>query len=157
MKIRHFISFAVAVGIFLFPNKVRSEKVCFFSDSNFNDMTYKEYSFYGDFAAAEKEFVLLSNLFDNDNDMIQCIPKGIELIYTETINDELIFNVSKEIKSFGGGCAYEICLIKQILHTVFQVDEINKVTMLIEGDLNYLPEGSIINGYSREQFEKYCK
>ncbi|HHX61179.1 MAG TPA: hypothetical protein GX707_10780 [Epulopiscium sp.] len=67
--------------------------------------------------------------------------------------NELIVDVSKDIASYGGGNAMEYEVVSQILGCVFANPEVEVFTLLIEGKEGYLPEGTQILKYSRDDYE----
>ncbi len=112
------------------------------SDVLGNDiMTCKPYEFEGDFSDRDIAYILFYNLFDKSPNYI---PEGTHLLDVSLLDHQLVLNVSHEMLSYGGGCYYETCLIKQILCTAFDIEGVNDVTLLVDGSLCYFPEGSLI-------------
>lgn len=64
----------------------------------------------------------------------------------------LILDVSKDISSYGGGTAIEYEIMCQLLNTAFSIQEVECFTLLIEGEEEYLPEGTKILGYTRQRY-----
>ncbi|NLD49292.1 MAG: GerMN domain-containing protein, partial [Clostridiaceae bacterium] len=69
----------------------------------------------------------------------------VELLGSRIENKILILDFNSGIKSYGGGTARETAIIKQILYSMKQIDEVEKVQILIEGKKGNLPEGSDIS------------
>ncbi|WP_341878062.1 GerMN domain-containing protein [Defluviitalea saccharophila] len=77
------------------------------------------------------------------------IPEGTKLIHYSFENHHLILNFSEDIKNYGG-TATEQWIVYKILSTGFSIPEVESITVLIEGRKDYLPEGTIIDGYKKE-------
>ncbi len=135
----------IIIIIFLFPQKVKAEKgyVSYINfDENGNEIwATNELDLENNLSKEEISTKIFENLLNDKNEMF--IPEGTKLL-TLVINDgHLVLNVSDEIKNYGG-CYYELCLKKQIIKTALSIPNINKVTLLIENSVEYLPEGSFI-------------
>lgn len=145
--------------ILIFPMRVNADEInmiyYFENDITGNDyLKTQEYTFCGNINTEERVFILISNLFDNNYIDINYVPYGTMLLSVNLYDDELVVNVNENIKNYGGS-TYEVGLIKQILYTIFQFDDIKTVTLLINGKLDYLGEGSIIYKYDKMKLLEY--
>jgi len=133
--------------------KANAEDFYYFkSDENGFDVLKKEkYEFYNSLKTEDKIYILLKNLFNNSQSMINYMPEGSKIISLSLENGELIINVNENVKNYGGGANFEIKFIEQILFNVFQFEDIENVTLLINGKVDYLPEGSVIYKMVREK------
>lgn len=114
------------------------------------NLIFKEYDFNGEFTLDTKISLILED-FLNDDDIIY-IPDGTKIINTYLIMNDLIINFSSDIKNYGG-THYEINLLRQILYNVFQYDDIENVTFIVEDKFEILPEGSVVYRYTRDDLE----
>ncbi len=96
---------------------------------------------------------ILQCLFDNTNDRWSFIPKDVILTHILYINGSLEIEVSDDILDYGG-TAREIAMVDQILATVFSFEEIDSFTLLVKGERKFLVEGTIINGYTRDNWKE---
>ena len=112
-----------------------------YSGEHYEELRNVPFEFIGEYSASEKATVLFSNLF---SDTYSFVPEGTRLLFASMHQDELILNVNKEMISYGGGSSYENRLQAQIILTALDIPNVNKVTLLVEGYLEYLPEGSLI-------------
>lgn len=72
-----------------------------------------------------------------DNSLSRLIPEGTELIGTKIDKGILLINFSDEfINNKNGGIDYEKKIIESILKTVLQLNEINGIKILINGETN---------------------
>jgi len=133
--------------------KADAENFYYFkSDENGFDILKKEnYEFCNSLKTKDKIYILLKNLFNNSESMINYIPEKSKIINLSLENGELTINVDENVKNYGGGANFEIKFIEQILSNVFQFEEIKNVTLLINGKIDYLPEGSVIYKIVREK------
>ena len=147
------IAFTVFM-IFASPQKVKASEmhsVYYFSyDENLRKefLLKDEFEFYGRFTKEEKAYVLFSNLFSN-TEKYSFVPSNVKILNIFTLDNCLYLNVSRDIKSYGGGNSYEVRLRAQIVKTAVALPEIDKVTLLIEGISKHLPEGGLIFGEDR--------
>ena len=72
--------------------------------------------------------------------------------YIVEIKSNIFKNFNNNIENYGGN-HYETNLIRQILHTCFQFENIQSVTFLIDGNFKVLPEGNLVFKYTREDLE----
>lgn len=85
------------------------------------------------------EKILINFLQEGPKDinLIKLIPENTKLINTEINNGILIINFSREfIEGQNLGLEYETKIIQSILKTVGQLNEINGIKILIEGEEN---------------------
>ncbi|HHV29246.1 GerMN domain-containing protein [Acetivibrio mesophilus] len=73
------------------------------------------------------------------------IPSGVEVLDSRIDEDLLVLDLNKEIKNYGG-TAREEGILKQILYSMKQIKDVNKIQILIEGKKGNLPEGTEISG-----------
>ncbi|TCT12154.1 hypothetical protein EDC18_11460 [Natranaerovirga pectinivora] len=99
--------------------------------------------------------ILCDNLFNNEDEYISLIPGTPEIIYLDYKDQHLELTVTNDIMNYGGN-SWEWDLVNQLLSTLFSVDEINRVTINIYGEA-YFREGTVINQYTREQWNERKK
>ncbi|WP_317367603.1 GerMN domain-containing protein [uncultured Tyzzerella sp.] len=116
-------------------------------------LTFDEYVILGDYMDEYKIKLLLETYLYNSKNSINYIPEGTKVLNTKIINNNLFINFNKNIENYGGGNYYETNLIRQILHTCFQFEDIKSVTFLIENKFKVLPEGNLVFKYNREDLE----
>ena len=100
--------------------------------------------------------LLCTSIKSNHTDKIfksELISSQTKILSVQWEGEKLIVNVSKEISSYGGGNAMEYALVSEILNYVFSIPEVETFTLLIEGEEEYLPEGTQILNYSRDEYE----
>ena len=85
--------------------------------------------------------VIFSNLFSCENAYF--IPENIKILNIYDMKGHLILDVSLDINKYGG-TYYEKRLATQIIRNALDIDGINKVTLLIDGKLQALNEGTTI-------------
>jgi spore germination protein GerM len=98
----------------------------------------------------------LTYLFDNINDRYTFIPESVKVSNILYINGSLYVEVSSDMLNYGGNMR-ESAIVDQLLCTVFSFDEINDFTLEIEGEREFLVEGTIINGYTRDKWNERMK
>ena len=91
---------------------------------------------------------LLGNNFNVEESII---PKEVKIMDIRVENSSLYLNISKDIKNYGGTLT-EQWIVYQILDTGFAISGVENITVLIEGQEDYLPEGTIIKSYSKEEW-----
>lgn len=96
---------------------------------------------------------IFEKLLDNEDDEMTLIPEGTILNKVIVIDYNLLLDFSKEFLGYGG-TMWEEGLIDQVLLTAFQYEEINSVTIAIDGEIKNLVEGTLINGYTRKKWEE---
>ena len=158
MNIKYILIFIMLFYIFIFPDKAYAKEVTVYylkDDNVYENMLEKNFfipfSDNDDKNIAKKIFITLDKMFNNVQN-INYIPKGTKILNIERINNALYVNISREILSFGGGSCYEIGLIRQLLYNIFQFKEINSVTIYIDNNIIFFPEGSLIHNYTRKEF-----
>ncbi|WP_058486565.1 GerMN domain-containing protein [Defluviitalea phaphyphila] len=95
----------------------------------------------------------LTSFFENTTDKENLIPENTKLINVTFQDGHLILNISKEIKNYGGTLTEE-WIIDKILSIGFSANDVNSITILIEGEKDYFPEGTIIDSYKKEDWLK---
>ncbi len=139
--------------IFFIPKTVSADnlyKAYFYVDHDGVYEPYGEdYIFYGNFLAIEKGYILFDNVVHNQNEKLRSfVPKGTKLLSIKKEEDNLLVNFSEEIKNYGGS-SWEQDLIKQLVLTGLQVDGVENVTLLINGKLDTLAEGTTVDKFER--------
>lgn len=79
-----------------------------------------------------------------DSNLYTQMPENVELVNSSIVDRVLTLDFNREIKNYGGN-AREEGLIKQILYTMKQINDVEKVKILIEGKKDDLPEGTDIS------------
>ncbi len=79
-----------------------------------------------------------------DSNLYTQVPENVELLDSSITDKVLTLDFSKEIKNYGGNSREE-GLMKQILHTMKQINGVEKIRILIEGKKDDLPEGTDIS------------
>ena len=95
---------------------------------------------YSDVCIAE---ILFTNLFENVSGKISLMPEDVKLLGVEISDGTLNLNVSSEILGYGG-TAYENALAGQIMRTASEIDGVTKLSLLIDGEIRPLCEGSVL-------------
>jgi hypothetical protein len=96
---------------------------------------------------------LMTQLLENEGEFLTTIPLGTELLEIKIDNSYLELTFSNDIMEYGGTLT-EWCMINQILATLFSVNDIEKVSLYIKDEGNLFVEGTVINSYTREEWEK---
>ncbi|HOM01964.1 MAG TPA: GerMN domain-containing protein [Acetivibrio sp.] len=73
------------------------------------------------------------------------IPSGVEVLGSRIEEGLLTLDLNKEIKNYGG-TAREEGILKQILYSMKQLKNVDRIRILIEGKKDHLPEGTDISG-----------
>ncbi len=139
----------VTLIIFLFPQKVRAAQevnLYYYTVDRSEDIIKAEkIDFDRDMPGSEQAYAVFTKLFTYPYNAY--IPDNTKLI-SVVLNDRvLILNVSEDILKYGG--SYNETRIKElILKNAFVLDEVDKVTLLVNGEYVPLPEGSEINEYA---------
>lgn len=152
MKIKYITIIVFIIYIFSFPAIAKAEIVPMkYLDSCYvyEEMSEKDIYISDNKELAEKIYIIITDLFSENANYI---PKGSKLISVEYVNNKLYLNFNNEIISYGGGSNYEIGLLRQILNNVFQFEEIKYLTIQIDNNLKYFPEGSFFHNYSRNDY-----
>ncbi|WP_250278700.1 GerMN domain-containing protein [[Clostridium] colinum] len=127
-------------------------KIYYLENTFEEKLTFEEYIILGGFMDEYKIKLILETYFYNSQDNMNYIPKGAKVLNVKIINKDLFINFNNNFQNYGGN-HYEINLIRQILHTCFQFEDIQTVTFLIEGKFKVLPEGNLVFKYTREDLE----
>lgn len=112
----------------------------------------EEISFISDFSEEEKATIIFDNFFNRCDNNMNFIPKGTKLIDIILKDGHLKIYVSPEIKLYGGGTAWETSLVKGILNTGFSLNGVNDITLYIDGKIDFLPEGIMLNKFKKEDY-----
>ncbi|MCX7921670.1 MAG: GerMN domain-containing protein [Clostridia bacterium] len=70
------------------------------------------------------------------------IPEGTKLLNFKINGNLLTLNLNRVISNYSGGNAREEAIMKQILYSIRQINGVQKVKILIEGEEAQLPEGT---------------
>jgi len=131
------------------------EYICswYYDENNNIQYTMEEIDVNENLNVEQKVVVIFDKFFNRcDNSNINLIPEGTEFIAAKLNQNHLDLYVSSEIKSYGGGSAWELALVKAILDTAFNIDEVDTLTLYIDGKIDFLPEGTIIDNYRKEDY-----
>mgnify|MGYP006070372115 CR=1 FL=1 len=147
----------VIILSYIFNNDllVKGQELCkiYYLENNFEEnLIFDEYVILGDFMDEYKIKLVLETFLYNSKKNINYIPKGTKVLNVKLINKDLFINFNNNIENYGGN-HYETNLIRQILHTCFQFENIQSVTFLIDGNFKVLPEGNLVFKYTREDLE----
>ena len=109
--------------------------------------------FDGNLSKEDKTKYIFTRLFkDSNKENVYTFPKGIEIYDVKFKGDLLILNISRDILYYSQGSYYEVILKNKIVKTALGIENINKVTLLIEGELANLSKGSTIYRVSEWDF-----
>lgn len=142
MKFKLLISVIFFAFLYIFPPTVYANNIYFISVDN-------QGNFYWDTEKVkvksknpeEIAFTIFENYFKTKNS------NNVAVLDTNIIKGVLHLNVSKEISNYGGA-TNEINLVNSLVRTAVEIKGIEELTLLIEGEEGYLPEGSIIKNES---------
>lgn len=128
--------------------------ICYWQYDNDSNVKYvmKEIELENDMSVEQRVEFIFQKFFDRNDDDVNFIPENTEFINADLNDGNLDLYVSSDIKSYGGGCAWEIALVNGILYTAFDIPEVQCVTLYMGGNIDFLPEGILIDGYRREDF-----
>jgi len=152
MKIKYIIVLMILLYIFIFPAKAKAEEISVYylkDDDVYGVILKKCFEIPNNENLAKKIYITLDKLF-NCVQNINYIPQNTKVLNVERIGKKVYINLSKEILSYGGGSNYEIGLIRQLLLNIFQYDEISIISITINDEKKYFPEGSLIYSYERK-------
>ncbi|MDQ2087057.1 GerMN domain-containing protein [Herbivorax sp. ANBcel31] len=79
-----------------------------------------------------------------DKKVFSQLPSGVSLIDSKLEEDTLILNFNGEIRNYGG-TSREKGILKQILYSMKQIEDIKNIRIMIEGKEGELPEGTDIS------------
>lgn len=141
---KYFLFILIFILIILITEKIYSSNI-------YSNATIYYYKDLGQTVSLESYTLPIKNTADTSNtdkifeaffndEKIICIPKNTDLINTKIVSDHLFINVTKDILNYSGSY-YENILLSQIAKTALSIDGINYVTILVEGELVYFPEG----------------
>lgn len=134
--------------IFLFLKPINIFATDIYRFYYFNDsekLIFKNYEFIGNFKDEEKLFYFINQVFNKKY-------KNINGFFIE--NENLYLNFNQNIENMPKGSFGEICMIKSILYTLFQFENVNTITFLQEGELFLMPAGSYVYKFTRDYLEK---
>jgi spore germination protein GerM len=124
-----------------------------YNEANEVEYYMKEIVFVSKFTKQEKLMLIFDNFFNRcDNNEISFVPKGTKLKNVKLYDGHLDVDVSEHIKAYGGGTAWEQALMEGLLLTAFVIDDVTDVTLYIEGQVEYLPEGTMLSKYRKEDY-----
>lgn len=101
-----------------------------------------------------RAFVVFSQIFDNVNeDKMLFVPGGVKIldVFFDVGQAHLTVNLSADISAYGG-TFFESKLVEKIFANVRGIGDVEFLTILIEGELRYLPEGTLIHKNSLALF-----
>ena len=148
-----FLMLSCILGNNITVNGQELYKIYYLENTFQESLSFDEYIILGDFMVEQKIKLILDTYFYDSNNRGGYIPKDAKVLGVKIINNDLFINFNKEIESYGGGSHYELNLIRLILHTCFQFEDIESVTFLVDGKFKVLPEGNLVFKYDREDLE----
>lgn len=80
-----------------------------------------------------------------NKDLLPVIPKNARVISVKEEGSEIVVNFSKDVEGYGGGIDTEQTLVNSVVLTATQFDGINRVSLLVEGKADVLPEGTVLD------------
>ncbi len=95
----------------------------------------------------------MTHLLENDNNKITCIPKNVKVSFILMMHGYLELEFSEEILNYGGTMC-EAGMLNQILATLFSIEEVEKITLYIQGHDNIFVEGAVVNEYTRDEWQE---
>lgn len=146
----------IAIGVILllcvFPEKIRASND--FESVDLYYYAFKEngevyfdaesFCFYGSFTEEQKAFIIFENLLNHTvKGKISFVPEGTKLLDLKISGDILVLNVSEEFRQYGG-TAYENALLKQLALNAMNFKGVKRLTLMIDGNYELLPEGKFI-------------
>ncbi len=90
---------------------------------------------------SDAAFAVFERFFADED--ISFKPDGVRVIGTDVRDGHLTLNVSSDINQYGGAY-YEVALKSQIIRTALNIDGVDAITLLIDGGVRTLAEGSVI-------------
>lgn len=132
-----------SVLLFLFPQRVSAQPEVLTLHYLVDETTFEsvDYYLYGEFTPQNKAEIIYRNLFSPRDGKRVCIPEGTEVLSVDIYGGMLLLDVSADILNYGGGSAYELALVRQIMVNAAEIEGVESVTLLIDGERTYLPEG----------------
>ena len=89
--------------------------------------------------------IIIEYLCTNNNEALTSdLPKGTKIIESSLKGNLLTLNFNKELTNYGGN-AREDGLLKQILYSMKQIEGVERIRILVEGNSVELPEGTDIS------------
>lgn len=143
-----FIIFMVIL-IYSFPFRVYAKNwsLNFLAFDNYGTSYWvkEEISFDSCLSIEEKAEHLFNKLFSESiRENTYNFPKSISINSIIFIDDLLVLDVSEEILNYNGGSYNELILKSQIVKTALNIEGINRITLLIEGDIAQFKKGLLI-------------
>lgn len=146
------------VLIFIFSIDIYGKEtgyICLWTYDENNNLNYEmeEIMLEEDISQEEKATFLFDKFFNRcNNNIVNFVPENTKLIDVKLNEGHLNLYVSSEIKSYGGGSAWEAALVEGILRTGFTMPEVDDLTLYIGGQIDFLPEGIMLDSYRKEDF-----
>jgi len=78
-----------------------------------------------------------------DMGLAKVIPENVKVLETHRKGPEVIIDFSKEITDYGGGIEVEEAIVNSVVLSVSEFPGVEKVSLLVEGKTDILPEGSL--------------
>lgn len=93
-----------------------------------------------------RAWVVFSQIFNNSLEKMHFMPNNVEIldVFFQHKTANLILNLSAEILKYGG-TYFEYRLIEMLLANASQIPKVDYLTILIEGHLRPLPEGTLMH------------
>ncbi len=145
MKLRLLLILLVLCAIFIFPQKVRAaeEGTLYILDFDREGQPFwqtKPVDLPLEESMEEQAQALFEALLADPD--LGFMPENVQVLGTFYAEGHLFVNLSQAITQYGGGYT-EKCLTAQLANTGFSLSGVESVTLLVEGQLTYLPEGTL--------------
>ena len=117
------------------------------NEGNFLDLP-EVYSLNTSYTTTEKAFFLLEELILNEENFTTCVPNDTELLDCSFSNGILTINFSCEALNCAGNFNQQL-FVEQIINTVYSIEEIRGIILLVDGEESTLPEGVDFSYFNR--------
>ena len=145
------VAIIVACVICAMPRVVYADcgNLYYYTECNgeFEDFSV-EVCFDEDYTDTEKVFVLMEKLFENENDYLSYVPEGTKIIDCAVSDNKAYINLSKEALNCGGN-SNQTLFVEQIVNTVYSIEEIRGIIVMVDGEVSGLTEGYDFEYYNR--------
>lgn len=137
------ILLTLAISLLLTTTVYASPQSYYYYTHN-DDLNQVSFEFIGNFKEEEKLEFLLNQLLTSDRNYV---PLGTKILDVRINKNYAELNFSRDLLRYGG-IFYEDRLINQIIKTALEFPDINFATILVEGELINLNEGTEIFAYN---------
>ena len=159
MKI--FFALILLLLLFIFPQRVGAQELdrlqIFFYEINEEGqetLIYYHITIPARLSVEQRALIIFSEIFDNHNpDKMLFAPPDVRILDVLFLpgSSHLFLNLSPDILNFGG-THFEYKLIHKLLTNAAGIDSVSYLTILINGQNQYFPEGSLILNNSLHYF-----